>query len=92
MEERGQDDATTKKTEIQKTNEKFLELYKIGKAKTGLTDAQCAAIIGVCPKTLYNQMKTPIEKISLLQFLRLGVDFKWTDEDYLAIIRPDVRK
>lgn len=47
-----------KKKEDQIRAELFGELYRIGKARLGLTEEQCAAIAGVCPKTLFNAKKT----------------------------------
>lgn len=81
-----------KKTDTQRMAERFGELYRIGKAKTGLTDAQCAAIVGVCPKSLFNAKKDPSERISIGQLSKLGAVFGWTDKDYLAIIRPGIRR
>lgn len=76
-----------KKKEDQIRAERFGELYRIGKARLGLTDAQCAAIAGVCPKTLFNAKKDPNERISIGQLARFGAVFEWSDEDYLKIIK-----
>lgn len=76
-----------KKTESQRRSENFEELYRIGKARSGLTDAQCADIIGVCRKTLFAARKSPNDRVSIGQLARFGEVFGWSDEDYLKIIK-----
>ena len=81
-----------KKTDAQRMAERFVELYKVGKAKAGLTDAQCAAIAGICRKSLSNAKKDPCDRISIGQLSKLGAVFGWTDEEYLAIFCSDGRR
>lgn len=76
-----------KKTDAQRRAERFEKLYQSGKASSGLTDAQCATIAGVCSKTLYNERKDPIGKITIGQLSQFGKVFGWSDEDILSIIR-----
>lgn len=65
--------------------ERFSKLYRIGKAGAGMTDAQCAEIAGVCPKTLYNAKQDPFDRITIGQLYRLGTAFGWSEDDYLIV-------
>lgn len=77
------------KTEEQRRADRFGELYRIGKAKTGMTDAQCAAMVGVCEKTLYSAKNNPGKKISIGQVARFGRAFGWTSDEIASIVYPD---
>ena len=77
-----------KKTEAQRRAERVRELYRIGKAKTGLTDEQCASMVGVCRKTLFSAKKNPDKYISLGQMACLGKAFGWTGEEIASIVFP----
>lgn len=74
-----------KKTEEQRRADRFWELYRIGKAKTGFTDEQCAAIAEVCPTTIYNAKKATDDRISLGQLARFIKAFGWSKEDVISI-------
>lgn len=74
-----------KKTDEQLRAERFCELYRIGKAKLDFTDEQCAAIAGVCRKTILAAKKDPNKSISLGQIACFIKAFGWTPDDLVSI-------
>lgn len=77
-----------KKTEAQRRSEQFGERYRMGKAKLALKEPQMAEIIGVSPSSLRKYRSQP-GLFSVDQLVKIGKIMCWTDEDYLAIIRPN---
>lgn len=77
-----------RKTESRRRAERFGELYRIGKARLGLTEEQISQMIGFKGRpALLDRRKNP-DKLSLGQLVTLGTAFGWSDSEYMAIIRP----
>lgn len=78
-----------RKTEAQQRAEqratRFKELYCVGKIRAGLTDEQCAAMIGVCRATLATAKKDP-GKFRLEQLDKFRRAFGWTAEEVASIV------
>ncbi len=77
-----------RKTDSQRRAERFGELYRVGKAKLGLTEHQICEMLGVTGPTLLARRKDPM-KFSLGQLVTLGTAFGWTDAEYMSIIHPE---
>lgn len=76
-----------KKTTADKRAEIFIRNYKIGKAYIGFLDSDVARALDISEATLRKRRKNP-GKFSVDQLATLGKIFNWSDEDFLAIIRP----
>lgn len=77
-----------RKTEAQRRAERFGERYRVGKALIGATEEQIGRLLGIKRPTLLEKRNNP-GKFSVDQLVTIGKAFGWSDEDYLAIIRPD---
>jgi len=78
-----------RKTEAQRRAERFGELYRVGKAKLGLTEDHVKNMVGLKGRpSLLARRKDP-GKFTLEQLVTLGKVFGWTDADYMAIIHPE---
>ena len=80
-----------KKTEAQRRAERFGELYRVGKAKLGLTGQQVAQMIGVSYPTLLARRNNP-DKFSLGDLATLGAAFGWSSEDFASLYHPAERR
>lgn len=80
-----------KKTTADRRAEIFIRNYKIGKAKTGFQEPDVARALEISESTLRRNKKSP-GKFSVDQIVTLGKVFDWSDEDFLAIIRTEVRR
>lgn len=81
-----------RKTTADKRVEIFSRNYRMGKARTGFHEPDVARALGISESTLRRNKKSPGEKFSVEQLAILGNVFEWSDEDFLAIIRPEERK
>ena len=75
-----------RKIDAQRRAERFQELYRVGKARTGLKEPLIAAALGIGETTLCRHKKNPGDRFSFNQVVLLGELLGWTDEDYLSII------
>lgn len=76
-----------RKTDAQRRAERFGELYRVGKARLGMTDEQVGQMLDMSSATLRKKRRSPGE-FSFSQIITMGAVFGWSDEDYLAIIHP----
>lgn len=77
-----------RKTESQRRAEQFGERYRVGKARICATEEQMGKVLGITRPALLARRNDP-GKLSVQQLVTLGKVFNWSDEDYLAIIRPE---
>ena len=77
-----------RKTETQRRAERFGERYRVGKARLGATEEQIGNILGLKRPALLARRKDP-GKLSVDQLVTLGKVFNWSDDDFIAIIRPE---
>lgn len=76
-----------RKTDAQRRAEQFGERYRVGKARICATEEQIGQILGIKRPALLARRNDP-GKLSVDQLATLGDVFGWSDEDFLAIIRP----
>ena len=69
-----------RKTKADRVREQFGRLYRIGKARSGMQEADLADAFGISVKTLYRHKKEP-EKITLGEFAKFSLILQWTDEE-----------
>lgn len=75
-----------KKTRADRVAECFGELYRIGKARADLTEAQITALIGYKSRdALLAKRKDPLQ-ITLGQLVILGTAFRWREEDWEQLL------
>lgn len=79
-----------RKTEAQRRAERFGERYRVGKARLGATEKQIGNILGIERPALLARRKDP-GKLSVDQLVTLGKVFNWSDDDFIAIIRPETK-
>ena len=76
-----------RKTRADRVREKFSEMYRIGKARSGLNEPEITALCGynsVIP--LRRRRSSPMD-FTLGQLLAMGTAFRWTEEDWQELIR-----
>lgn len=71
-----------RKTRADRVAEKFGELYRIGKARSGLQETEIAPLVGFrSPVPLRRRRASPLD-FTLGQVMALGSAFRWTEEDW----------
>lgn len=73
-----------KRTEAQRRADRFRELFRVGKARIGLTDEQIGLLIGVERNAVRRYRERP--EIVYGKLIALGKAMGWTDEDWLSIV------
>lgn len=71
-----------RKTRADRVAEKFQELYRIGKARSGLQEPEITALCGFkSPIPLRRRRAAPLE-FTLGQLMAMGAAFRWEDKDW----------
>lgn len=71
-----------RKTRADRVAEKFGELYRIGKARSGLRDEDVTALCGFkSPIPLRKRRAAPLE-FTMGQLMAMGAAFRWSEEDW----------
>lgn len=81
-----------RKTESQRRAERFVELYRVGKARIDMTEDQIGDTVGMSRPALQRRRENPEKYVSLGDLVKFGKIFGWTDDDFLAIIHAEKRK
>ena len=75
-----------RKTRADRVSEKFSELYRIGKARSGLQETEITALCGFkSPIPLRKRRATPLE-FTLGQLMAMGAAFRWSEEDWRELV------
>lgn len=77
-----------RKTEAQRRAERFGELYRVGKARSGLTEELVGNMLGMRRPALLARRNSP-DKFSVGELALLGKAFGWSDDEFLSIIRVE---
>jgi|GEM_PF-2265966 len=71
-----------RKTRADRVAEKFGELYRIGKARSGLQETEIAPLCGFkSPIPLRKRRNEPLN-FTMGQLMALGAAFRWSEEDW----------
>lgn len=74
-----------RKTRADRVAEKFGELYRIGKARSGLQETEITALCGFkSPIPLRRRRSSPLD-FTLGQLMAMGAAFRWSEEDWRAL-------
>lgn len=76
-----------KKTRAERMNEQFGEFYRIGKAKVGMTNQEIANAVGLSSQAALKRRRDNPGKFTVQQLLALGMTLRWTEEEFLSVIR-----
>lgn len=74
-----------RKTKLDRLREKFCQMYKVGKAVTGLTDTDIAECLGMGVTALWTRRKAP-ETFKLGEIAKLSVILRWEESDLTDLI------
>ena len=75
-----------RKTRVDRVAAKFGELYRIGKARSDLTEAQITTMLGFKSRdALLRRRNNPL-LIDMGQLMTLGAAFRWSEEDWQQLI------
>lgn len=69
--------------------DEFTQRYKVGKAITGLTNEEVGSLIGLSHTALKRRRDKP-GSFTLRELIVIGTAFRWTEEDYQAIINAGI--
>lgn len=75
-----------RKTRADRVTEKLGELYRIGKARSGLQEEEITALCGYkSPVPLRKRRRSPLD-FTLGQIMTLGAVFRWSEQDWQELI------
>ena len=74
-----------RKTKADRLREKFGQMYKVGKAVTGLNDTDIAESLGLGVTALWARRKAP-ETFKLGEIVKLSVILRWGGSDLTDLI------
>lgn len=76
-----------RKSRAQRLAESFGENFRLGKARAGMTNLEIANVIGLKSQAALKRRRDDPGQFTLEELLVMGAAFRWTEEDYLAVIR-----
>lgn len=81
----------SKKTRAERLAEQFGEHYRMGKAKVGMTNQEIAHVVGLQSQAALKRRRENPGEFTLGELLAMGAAFRWTEEEYLSVIRAGMR-
>lgn len=75
------------KTRAERMCEKFGESYRMGKAKVGMTNLEIANAIGLRSQAALKRRRDNPGEFTLQQLLALSVMLRWTEDEFLSVIK-----
>lgn len=75
-----------RKTKEDRTAEAFANLYRIGKARSGMKDSEVADALGIKSVMTWRKRRNRPEIIPLGDFAKLSVLLQWQDSEVDALV------